>query len=143
MLMYSLLLGFLALYIVGFVRRLVVYTQRIRPLKLPYVVAPFTDFDLLANILYNSPSFRYAINHWLPAWWADRANEAKLTTRWIAKDRLARELGGVFFRVTPQGVNCNVGDASVASQIFNNRASFPKPTQQYGSFFYVSFLRED
>ncbi|KAH8429078.1 cytochrome P450 [Aspergillus melleus] len=131
MIVYSLLLGLLALYIVGYVRRLVTYTRRIRPLKLPYVVALFSDSDLPVIILYGSRSVRYAIKNWLPGWLSDQLSEAKIISRWSVKDRMARRLGGVFFRVTPKGPVCNVSDASVASQIFGNRGEFPKPTQQY------------
>ncbi|KAI9045920.1 cytochrome P450 [Aspergillus affinis] len=134
MILYSLFLGLLALYIVGYVRRLVTYTRRIRPLKLPYIVALFSDSDLPVIILYGSNSVRYAINHWLPGWLSDRLNEAKIISRWSAKDRMAKRLGGVFFRVTPKGPVGNVSDASVTSQIFGNRGDFPKPTQQYGWF---------
>lgn len=132
MILSSLLLALLALWAIGYTRRLLIYTQRIRPLRLPYVVAPFSDTDLLVVLLYGSRSVRYAIAHWLPAWLSELLNEAKILTRWSVKDRMARRLGGVFFRITPRGVVCNVSDAGVASQVFGNRGEFPKPTQQYG-----------
>ncbi|OJJ34477.1 hypothetical protein ASPWEDRAFT_60847 [Aspergillus wentii DTO 134E9] len=124
------LLGLLTLhYVISFLKNL----RLVRQTGLPYTIFPISEFNLPFLALFATKWVPYIVNNYLPAQLADRINDNNINYRWTVKDRQVEKLGGVYMVASPETISCNVSDASVVSQVYGMRGSFPKPIWQYES----------
>jgi hypothetical protein len=104
-----------------------------RKTKLPYILFPVFEANLLYLSLFGTRWFQYIISNWLPEGVADYIHDSVFRNRWAVKDRMAKRYGGVYLYVTPGGISCNVADADVVEQVVKARQSFLKPVKHLGT----------
>jgi hypothetical protein len=110
------------------------YIHPARATKLPYVITPILETEILG--LLATPLLRYLYHDYL--------NKGKGWPKWcrfLIKDwswedkRLAHEeFGDVFLCVSPEGIICYSADPAMGWDVMNRRNDFPKPPDKYSEF---------
>lgn len=107
------------------------YIRSAQSTSLPYVVVPFLETEVVAQLATLALRWLYTAqldqgNGW-PSWCRFMIKDWS----WEDKRSAHEQYGDVFLVVSPAGMICYVADADLAWDVLNRRHDFTKPRDKY------------